>query len=83
MSAPQYRDSEATSEVVGNQHGVVNNLAEQYIRDPPNNLGLDDPREQDRASDLIGSQTTEPIDDTPQSAEEKRRIQQLADKLNK
>lgn len=44
---------------VGAQHGAVVNQNEEFFRDPPNNLGLAHPEEQDRASDLIGSTNTE------------------------
>ncbi|GAA5960227.1 hypothetical protein JCM8115_002551 [Rhodotorula mucilaginosa] len=67
---------------VGAQHGAVVNQNEEFYRDPPNNLGLAHPEEQDRASDLIGSTNTEPIADPP-SAEEQRRVQELAARLNK
>ncbi|GAA5877459.1 hypothetical protein JCM3774_001618 [Rhodotorula dairenensis] len=67
---------------VGAQHGAVVNQNEEFFRDPPNNLGLRHPEEQDRASDLIGSTNTEPIADPP-SAEEQRRVRELAEKLNK
>ncbi|GAA5914071.1 hypothetical protein JCM6882_001841 [Rhodosporidiobolus microsporus] len=83
MSAnPQYQDKDASSTVIGGRPGVVYDAVERDLKNPPNNLDLADPREQDRAADLVGSQTTEAIDDTEQSAEEKARIQALADKLN-
>ncbi|BGP21181.1 hypothetical protein Rt10032_c19g6166 [Rhodotorula toruloides] len=81
---PQRLDSESVTQKdpVGASHGTVDNLNDQYFRNPPNNLGLDNPVEQDRASDLVGAQNTEPIADPP-SKEELKRVQELADRLNK
>ncbi|GAA5991417.1 hypothetical protein JCM10908_003304 [Rhodotorula pacifica] len=67
---------------IGSQHGAVVNQNEQFFRDPPNNLGLRHPEDQDRASDLVGSNSTEPIADPP-SEEEQRRVRELAERLNK
>ncbi|GAA5882831.1 hypothetical protein JCM16303_002483 [Sporobolomyces ruberrimus] len=51
------------------------------LKNPPNNLGLSDVRDQDRTNDLIGSQTTEPVSDGPTAADEKKAAE-LAKKLN-
>ncbi|GAA5821865.1 hypothetical protein JCM3770_000622 [Rhodotorula araucariae] len=48
----------------------------------PNNRELDDPRTQDRASDLLGSTTTEPVRDGP-SPEEVQKARALAELLDK
>ncbi|GAA5879377.1 hypothetical protein JCM5296_003319 [Sporobolomyces johnsonii] len=63
-------------------NSVVTGVNDEYMKNPPNNLDLADPSEQDRASDLIGARNTEPIADAP-SKEEQKRVQELADKLNK
>ncbi|GAA5906309.1 hypothetical protein JCM8208_003510 [Rhodotorula glutinis] len=46
----------------------------------PNNLGYSDPRIQDRASDMIGHQGTEPVKDGP-SPEEVKKARELAELL--
>merc|ERR1711939_782496 len=81
---PQRLDDESVTQKdpVGASHGSIEHQNEDFFRNPPNNLGLDDPREQDRAADLVGNQNTEPIAD-PQTEEERKRVQALADKLNK
>ncbi|GAA5879380.1 hypothetical protein JCM1840_006028 [Sporobolomyces johnsonii] len=53
-----------------------------WMRHPPNNLGLADPRTQDRASDLLGVAGTEPVKDPPTEAE-LAKVRELADKLSK
>ncbi|SCV68636.1 BQ2448_757 [Microbotryum intermedium] len=45
----------------GTPSRVVVNMADEFMKHPPNNLNLADPREQDRASDLIGARDTEPV----------------------
>jgi hypothetical protein len=40
---------------------VVENAAEEYIKNPPNNLNLADPTEQSRTNDLIGARDTAPV----------------------
>ncbi|BGP52535.1 hypothetical protein JCM8202_003175 [Rhodotorula sphaerocarpa] len=81
---PQRKDEHAKTVKypVGEQHGAVVNENDQFFKNPPNNLGLKNPEDQDRASDLIGNTHTEPISDGP-SAEEQRRVRELAEKLNK
>lgn len=39
--------------------------------------------EQSRIHDLVGTEGTEVVNDDPPSAEEKQRVQELADRLNK
>lgn len=51
-------NSHTQKKPVGAEHGAIVNENEQYFRDPPNNLGLKHPEEQDRASDLVGSTST-------------------------
>ncbi|GAA5963022.1 hypothetical protein JCM3765_006754 [Sporobolomyces pararoseus] len=51
------------------------------LKNPPNNLGLADVRDQDRTNDLVGSQTTEPVSDGPTEADQKKAAE-LAKKLN-
>ncbi|GAA6064537.1 hypothetical protein JCM10212_005641 [Sporobolomyces blumeae] len=59
-----------------------NETTSSWIKDPPNNLGLEDPSQQSRTNDLIGSQNTEPTKwGDPMSEEETKRIQDLANKL--
>ncbi|BGP12164.1 hypothetical protein JCM10213_004730 [Rhodosporidiobolus nylandii] len=79
---PQYNDKDAASVKVGGNPKVVENIADAYVKDPPLNVPGITKEEQDRASDLIGARNTEPIDDTPQSEEEKKRVAELAKKLN-
>ncbi|GAA5821863.1 hypothetical protein JCM3770_000621 [Rhodotorula araucariae] len=81
---PQRFDDEASTarHAVGEQHGAIRNENDEFFRHPPNNLGLARAADQDRAADLVGSRDTEPIAD-PQSEEERARVQELADRLNK
>ncbi|BGP36167.1 hypothetical protein JCM10450v2_000065 [Rhodotorula kratochvilovae] len=81
---PQKHDDESHTQrhAVGSQHGAIETQNEDFFRNPPNNLGLDRAADQDRASDLIGARGTEPIADAPSEAE-LRRVQELADRLNK
>ncbi|KAL8284110.1 hypothetical protein RQP46_004859 [Phenoliferia psychrophenolica] len=58
------------------------NIHDDYIKNPPNNLGLADPSEQSRTNDLIGKEGTETARDPP-SEEEQKRVEELAAKLNK
>ncbi|SGY32969.1 BQ5605_C002g01428 [Microbotryum silenes-dioicae] len=67
----------------GTPSRVVVNMADEFMKHPPNNLNLADPREQDRASDLIGARNTEPVNNDPPSEEEMRRVQEMANRLNK
>ncbi|GAA5827972.1 hypothetical protein JCM11251_005672 [Rhodosporidiobolus azoricus] len=84
MSAnPQYQDKDASSVHIGGRPGVVYDAAEEFVKNPPLNVPNLTKEEQDRASDLVGSSGTEPIDDKPQSEAERKRVQELADKLNK
>ncbi|GAA5914074.1 hypothetical protein JCM6882_001842 [Rhodosporidiobolus microsporus] len=48
----------------------------------PNNLELDDPRTQDRASDLLGMPGTESIKDPP-TEQELEKVRELAARLDK
>lgn len=58
---PQRKDEHAKTVKypVGEQHGAVVNENDQFFKNPPNNLGLKNPEDQDRASDLIGNTHTE------------------------
>ncbi|KAK4705457.1 hypothetical protein P7C70_g751, partial [Phenoliferia sp. Uapishka_3] len=58
------------------------NIHDDYIKNPPNNLGLKDPSEQSITNSLIGVEGTETARDPP-SAEEEKRVKELAEKLNK
>ncbi|GAA5974397.1 hypothetical protein JCM11641_005259 [Rhodosporidiobolus odoratus] len=80
---PQYDDKEAASEIHGGRPGVVYNAAEDFVKNPPLNVEGISKEEQDRASDLVGTRNTEAIDDAPQTDAEKKRVQELADRLNK
>ncbi|GAA5873290.1 hypothetical protein JCM8547_007061 [Rhodosporidiobolus lusitaniae] len=75
-------DKEASSVKIGGRPPVVENAAEEFVKNPPVNHPDETKYTQDRASDLVGRTDTEPIDDTPQTEEEKKRVQALADKLN-
>ncbi|GAA5930387.1 hypothetical protein JCM3775_004377 [Rhodotorula graminis] len=83
-SDPQRVDDKSNTQKdpVGASHGVVDSQNEAFFRDPPNNLGLSRAADQDRSADLVGSQNTQPIAE-PQTEEERKRVQELADKLNK
>ncbi|KAM0752413.1 hypothetical protein T439DRAFT_207396 [Meredithblackwellia eburnea MCA 4105] len=65
----------------GTPSKLQKNPAEDYIKFPPNNLNLLDPRQQSRTEDLIGARNTEPIAEPP-SEEEQARVRALADRLN-
>ncbi|GAA5882830.1 hypothetical protein JCM16303_002482 [Sporobolomyces ruberrimus] len=55
-----------------------------WIKSPPNNLGLVDPSSQFRANDLLSNPNTEPTKwGDPVSNDEMARIKQLAQKLSK
>ncbi|BGP12163.1 hypothetical protein JCM10213_004729 [Rhodosporidiobolus nylandii] len=63
---------------------VQKNPADDYMKPKyaPNNRGLADPREQDRASDLLGHEDTEPVRDPPSEAE-LAKVRELAAALEK
>ncbi|GAA5908925.1 uncharacterized protein JCM6883_002555 [Sporobolomyces salmoneus] len=63
-----------------NAHPNNSVVTDDPLKNPPNNLGLADPREQDRSNDLVGSQNTEPVSDGPTAADQKKAAE-LAKKL--
>ncbi|GAA5848625.1 hypothetical protein JCM3766R1_004906 [Sporobolomyces carnicolor] len=55
-----------------------------WIKSPPNNLGMNDPSLQFRANDLLSNPNTEPTKwGDPVSSDELERIKQMANKLAK
>ncbi|GAA6024513.1 hypothetical protein JCM11491_006682 [Sporobolomyces phaffii] len=56
-------------------------VVEDPLKNPPNNLGLADVRDQDRTNDLIGSQNTQPVSDGPTKADQEKAAK-LAKELN-
>ncbi|GAA6033730.1 hypothetical protein JCM8097_004402 [Rhodosporidiobolus ruineniae] len=79
---PQYADQDASSVRIGGRPGVQEGSIEEFIKNPPLNVPGITKEEQDRANDLVGTQNTEPINDEPQSEEEKKRVAELAKRLN-
>ncbi|GAA6064538.1 hypothetical protein JCM10212_005642 [Sporobolomyces blumeae] len=83
-SNPQRLDKGAHTQEkpVGASHGLVGDTNADLLKQaPPNNLGLADPREQDRSRDLVGVEGTEPVGDG-QTEADKKKAEELAKKLN-
>ncbi|BGO98949.1 hypothetical protein NBRC10513v2_000051 [Rhodotorula toruloides] len=81
-----HRISRPSTPARGSRPGTPSRLQKDpsaaWLKNPPNNLELEDPRSQDRASDLLGSRYTEPVKGPP-SEEELKKARDLADMLEK
>lgn len=58
------------------------NMADEFVKSPPNNLGLSDVKDQDPANSLIGARDTEAVRDG-QTAEDVKKAEKLAAQIEK